>query len=342
MTTDKPIYILYMEDDRGEARLLQKRLNRLGYEVDLAFSGEEGLDMYDSNRHNLIAVDHTIPNPNGLEVIRILASQGSLPPTIMITGTGDEQTAVKAMRLGAYDYIVKDPAGGYLELLPEVIEQSLKQHRLLEEKKQAEEDLRVSEARYRLIAENSFDLIGLLDLEGKILYASPSHFRVLGYQPDELRHTNIFDALHPEDRATALAVVGELLKSETNTVAEVRMQGKDQTWAVVEAVLSIVIDELDDEKRILLSARDITERKRIEQERENLVLELQEALAQIKTLSGLIPICAACKNIRDDQGYWHRVESYIQNHSDAEFSHGICPNCKKKLYAGVFEQENKE
>ena len=66
---------------------------------------------------------------------------------------------------------------------------------------------------------------------------------------------------------------------------------------------------------------------RIDREREDLIRQLQEALAQVKTLSGLLPICAWCKNVRDDQGYWMRVEEYIQEHSDAKFSHGLCPEC---------------
>jgi AmiR/NasT family two-component response regulator len=65
--------------------------------------------------------------------------------------------------------------------------------------------------------------------------------------------------------------------------------------------------------------------------------ELQAALDQVRTLSGLLPICAACKKIRDDQGYWHQVESYIQEHSDAKFSHGICPDCARKLYPEYFD-----
>ena len=60
--------------------------------------------------------------------------------------------------------------------------------------------------------------------------------------------------------------------------------------------------------------------------------ELQEALAHVRTLSGLLPICAACKKIRDDAGYWHQVEVYIRDHSGARFSHGICPDCRAKLY----------
>ena len=78
--------------------------------------------------------------------------------------------------------------------------------------------------------------------------------------------------------------------------------------------------------------RDITERKNAEKERERLIQELKEALAKVKTLRGLIPICSSCKNIRDDRGYWNQVEAYIVAHSDAEFSHGFCPDCMKKLF----------
>jgi|GEM_PF-226591 DNA-binding response OmpR family regulator len=84
-------------------------------------------------------------------------------------------------------------------------------------------------------------------------------------------------------------------------------------------------------------ARNIDRRKRLEREREKLIEELQEALANIKTLSGLLPICASCKKIRDDKGYWNQIETYIKNHSDATFTHGICPDCMEKLYPDVYE-----
>jgi PAS domain S-box-containing protein len=76
--------------------------------------------------------------------------------------------------------------------------------------------------------------------------------------------------------------------------------------------------------------------KRAEEEREKLIEELQTALENIKTLSGLIPICANCKKIRDDQGYWHDVAIYVRDHSEADFTHGICPDCAKKLYPDFY------
>jgi hypothetical protein len=66
--------------------------------------------------------------------------------------------------------------------------------------------------------------------------------------------------------------------------------------------------------------------------RKALIQELQTAIGEIKTLSGLLPICASCKKIRDDKGYWNQIEVFIRDHSDAEFSHGICPDCIQQLY----------
>jgi PAS domain S-box-containing protein len=83
------------------------------------------------------------------------------------------------------------------------------------------------------------------------------------------------------------------------------------------------------------SIRDITVTKRLEQGREKLIAELQEALSKVRTLTGLLPICASCKKIRDDQGYWNQLESYIIKNSDAKFTHGICPECVKKLYPDI-------
>ena len=78
--------------------------------------------------------------------------------------------------------------------------------------------------------------------------------------------------------------------------------------------------------------------KLYQEERERLVAELQEALARVKLLSGLLPICASCKKIRDDKGYWNQIESYIKEHSEAEFTHGICPECARKIYPGYHHE----
>jgi len=77
---------------------------------------------------------------------------------------------------------------------------------------------------------------------------------------------------------------------------------------------------------------DISMRKTAEREREELIQNLQKALSEVKTLRGFLPICASCKKIRDDKGYWNQIETYVREHSEAEFSHSICPECAKSLY----------
>ena len=86
--------------------------------------------------------------------------------------------------------------------------------------------------------------------------------------------------------------------------------------------------------------RDITEHKKAEEDRERLIEQLQQALAEIKQLSGFLPICASCKKIRDDKGYWQQIEAYISDHSEALFSHSICPDCARKLYPDLFTDDS--
>lgn len=82
---------------------------------------------------------------------------------------------------------------------------------------------------------------------------------------------------------------------------------------------------------------EMEERKRAQIEKDNLIVELKDALRKVKALSGLLPICASCKKIRDDKGYWNQIEAYIRDHSEAEFSHGMCPECLKKLYPDLVD-----
>jgi hypothetical protein len=81
-------------------------------------------------------------------------------------------------------------------------------------------------------------------------------------------------------------------------------------------------------------------RNKIEQQRKMILIEREKALDEVKILRGLLPICASCKKIKDDEGYWIQIESYIKNHSEAEFTHGICPECVEKLYPDFFNSSD--
>ncbi|MFC1835050.1 response regulator [Thermodesulfobacteriota bacterium] len=114
-----------MEDDPGQARLLQRTLLRNGYAVDVANNGTQGQSMFDAGTYEVLLTDHDMPGMSGLELIRALASRGRLPLTIMVTGAGNEAVDVEAMKLGAHDYIIKDSCARYLELIPTVVDQAL-------------------------------------------------------------------------------------------------------------------------------------------------------------------------------------------------------------------------
>ena len=106
----------------------------------------------------------------------------------------------------------------------------------------------------------------------------------------------------------------------------------------VEKPIDFEVLDIKIQRAILMANRlkdEVIKRKQAEAAREKLIQELQESLEQIKTLSGMLPICANCKSIRDDKGYWERVETYISKHTDANFTHGICPDCSKALYPGL-------
>lgn len=122
--------ILCVEDDQGLAQLVQRRLKREGYRVDIARDGPGALKVVQNQTYDLLVVDYQLPGINGLDLMKCLKSENRFPPTIMMTAFGNEQLAVEAMKLGAVDYIVKDTNAGYMDLLPVVIEHALSHEKL--------------------------------------------------------------------------------------------------------------------------------------------------------------------------------------------------------------------
>ena len=189
--------ILLIEDNEGDAKLIRLVLNDCeGTVLKHADCVSSGLKLLEGEPFDVVLLDLGLPDSIGLDAIQRIQDRGLKLPIIVLTGLSDEELAVRAISLGAQDYLVK----------------------------------------------------GRID--GDLLY-----------------------------RAIRYAI-----------------------------------------------------------ERKKLILELHEALAKVKKLSGMLPICASCKKIRDDRGYWTQVETYIRDRSEAEFTHGICPECTKKLYPELYEE----
>jgi PAS domain S-box-containing protein len=179
------------------------------------------------------------------------------------------------------------------------------------------------------------DFVSVHDARFRLVKANRALADCLGAEPRELVGRRCHDVMHgtsepwpecPHRRAlaTGRTVTQEITNPQTGTP------------------LLVTCTPLPDrEGRVIGTvhvARDITVQKRADEERDRLIAELQASLAQVKVLGGLLPICSSCKRIRDDQGYWNQLEAYIRDHSDADFTHGICPECREELYPGLLPE----
>jgi len=201
------------------------------------------------------------------------------------------------------------------------------------ERKRAEEKLRDSEARLRSYFELPLIGISITTLDKGWLEVNSTVCDMLGYSKEELAGTTWAQLTHPEDLDADVEQFQRILAGEIDTYfMEKRFIRKDGDIIWIQLSVGCVRKQDGSVKYTVALLQDINKRKQAQQERSDLIIKLQDSIAQIKTLSGLIPICASCKKIRDDSGYWHQVEEYVKQHSDAEFSHGICPDCIKTLY----------
>ncbi len=254
---------MYIEDDLGLARLFRRAMERAGYEVELALDGDEGIAKFREGSYALVALDHKMPGKSGLEVIRALVEPGPLPPTIMITGAGNERVAVEALKLGAADYIIKDAEGNYLELIPSVVEQTLRNQELALEKQRAEEALKESEQRYRALFERAGDAIFILQAEGddvgRIVSANPSAARMHGYTVEELARRNIADLHSPDSAELFLSRISRIIDGEW---IKHRCTHHRKDGSVFPVELSAGLLDIGGKRFILAIDRDITEREK--------------------------------------------------------------------------------
>jgi PAS domain S-box-containing protein len=219
------------------------------------------------------------------------------------------------------------------------------------ELKRTEEVLRESEEKYRSLLETSTQGILIYDQNGILQLVNPAMVNLLGAKSyEELVGRPYFDFIHPDDRAESRTRIEKMFsvceKNEELNEGQVSVKAREHRMIKVNGeVVSVESAGVAFQHQGIIYLqgifRDITKRKQAEEEREKLILELKDALSKIKILSGLLPICASCKKIRNDEGYWEQIEGYIKERSDAEFSHGICPECMKKLYPDFYERHFK-
>jgi PAS domain S-box-containing protein len=449
--------ILIVDDEPRLCNSLKTLLCTQNYDVKMCSSGNEALTFLTQNEFDLVLLDIFMEGMDGFHVIENIMNQKIDTPVIIMTGNASTESAVKAYRMGANDYL-KNPFE--TEELFSTVKKTLNLRKLKKENELMTRKLNESTQRFRNLTESTSDWIWEVDLKGMYIYSSPKVKELLGYEPEELigktpfdlmpvdeakqvsdlfnialssqspfdsiekvnihkngshvvmetsgvpifnnegelfgyrgidrditdrkqieeelrnselkhkalvknipgmvyraypdwsaevisgseflcgytekelntKNKNWLSIIHHDDIESVFENGSELTRIQKNLVQRYRIHTKEGDIRWVEDRKTSVLSEKGDFLGIDGIVFDITNSKRAEEGRERILKELQEALENVKILSGLLPICSQCKKIRDDKGYWNQLEAHIQKHSYAKFSHGICPECSDGLY----------
>lgn len=327
---NESIRLLLVDDNPDDRALVIRELRRQFSDahVDEVTDQREFESALTSARPDLVITDYQLLWLDGLRVLRRVKAQWPDCPVVMFTGTGSEEIAVEAMKAGLDDYVLKSPK--HYARLPTAARLALRlaRHRI---------ELKEAEHRYATLF-NTVP-VGLFRArdDGTILDANSAFAEMLGYADvrglQGVNFAGLFADRSEYDTWRQLINANGLVHN-----FETRLRCSDGRLCWVQSSATSLRNPATQEVEFEGSLEDVSERKAAEQEREALISELQDALAKVKTLGGLLPICSSCKKIRDDNGYWNQIETYIQGHSDAEFTHSFCPECMKQLYPEVFQE----
>ena len=270
-----PLTILLIEDDADHLLLTRRALKRSkrDYDVTCGRTGQECLDWLSRQVFSVVVVDYSLPDMDGLTLIEKIKRKDPKVPVVMVTGQGDEQVAVRAMKSGASDYVVKTQ--DYLKALPGILERAIETHDL-------QDQLRSSEEKYQRLAENASDLIFTTDREGHFTFLTRRVMGLLGYEAEELLGTDFKSLLSSESRERAEREYGEQLEGQYTRLLELDFIARTHEQKSLELSLT-AIHQADKVVGFEAVGRDITQRKRLE----------GEILQRNKELTALLSVTSA-------------------------------------------------
>jgi PAS domain S-box-containing protein len=260
LCTEKAIRVLHVDDDAGFLAVAKQCLEEQSqFEVDTALSAEEALKKLRDSEYDAVITDYQMPGKNGLEFLRELRQEGNDVPFILFTCKGKEEIAIEALNSGVYRYVGKEgkAEATYAELKRSICDAVREQR--------AKKLWREAENRLRLITENMQDMLLLTDTNLICTFASASHKWILGYEPSEIIGKNVYEFIHPDDMARAIAAAEKALKDNSGGTMEVRVRRADGSYILSEGIGKILTDENGQITGMMFTSRDITERRRIEQ-----------------------------------------------------------------------------
>jgi CheY-like chemotaxis protein len=360
--------ILMLEDRPADAEVIQFEMQEAGlsFTAKVVASEKDFIHELQELTPDLILSDYDLPQYNGALALAETRSRYPDTPFILVTGAIGEDRAIEILTQGAKDYVLKTRLQQRLvpairRALAEAEEHRARQraedelreaHRTLEEKikirtaeleaeittrKQIEEALRERVKELNCIYSIA-DLMEKTDYIDEIFQGTTDLMTYGWYYPEITCARITF-----KDREFKTVNFKETAwRMSSDLIVQRKSVGRVEICYLEERPDSYEGPFLKEERYLLNSIAErmgkVAERKQYEKEREGLISELQQALSEVKKLSGLLPICASCKNIRNDEGYWEQIEWYIKQHSEAEFSHGICPECARKLYPELYKK----
>jgi PAS domain S-box-containing protein len=280
---------------------------------------------------DVVLCDYSLPNFDVVAALDLLKRKKLDLPFIVVSGTVGEKLAVEVMKAGAHDFIAKDN----LTRLAPAIERELRDARARVQRAADLEKLFYLAA----IVDSTGEAIISQNMEGIITTWNAGARQLFGYTEAEAVGSSISMIMPEAMKPTRLEIFEKLRSGDPLEPFETKRVRKDGAEVDVYLAISPIKDPEGKLMGASAIAYDITERKKIEEDRTRMIDQLHETLSKVRTLSGLLPICASCKKIRDDKGYWQKLETFVREHSNAEFSHSICPDCMERLYPDFIKKK---
>lgn len=333
--------VLFLEDSKEDVLLIVEQLHSQGYSFDFqrVETPEELKDALNSFEWTVILADYSMPQFNAFEALLLVQERKLDIPFIVITGAIGEEAAATTLKLGAHDLILKN---NFARLGP-AIDREIKQCDIRHEKRRIEAALRQREEQLGMALSAAQMGTWQLDIDSEQLTWSPDASALIGRNARQCDMTfeEYLQMVFPDDRLNVAHTIQNALDNlldDKPIELEFRLSDRLHEDHWLECKGRVVRTLTGRPIKLAGVCTDISDRKRAEKEREVLIKELQATIANVKTLTGLLPICASCKKVRDDHGYWHQVEKYFQEHAPVNFTHGLCPECAHTLYPDIFDE----
>ncbi len=300
---ENTFHILLIEDDPAHAELIQRAFEDRGDKSSLttAFTLLEAREHLKKFQPSLIIADWRLPDGDSSELLHEEGENKPTIPIIIMTSYGNERNAVEAIKSGALDYIVKSSES--MTDMPHIAERAIEQWKIRQEKEEIQVTLADREAQFRLLAENSSDMISRHDATGTFLYVSPACRTILGYEPDELINTLVTPLIHPDDAEQIVDLLSTPEWNDVTATVDYRALHKEGEYIWIETTVRLFFDEVTNRQEFQASSRNITERKESEEALQRAHDDLQDAYD--KTIEGWVR--ALDLRDKETEGHTQRV-----------------------------------